>query len=118
MTDTAVPTKYIPPKHRNQEADPRSNVETGLQYLDTLITERDRLEQELKEARLKINELQVELSVHHDQVAKIENRTQTVLLQRDQAVREAGELRGILTAIEAAMAAAASEPGEHGGDDE
>ena len=99
--DTAVPAKYIPAKHRNNgpPPDPRTTVETGLLHFDTLTAECAVLKKELAAAQTKITELTTELETHDRNYATVESRVQTALIQRDQAVTAAGELRGILRGI-------------------
>lgn len=99
------PTRYAPPRHRNNgppaTVDHAQAVEAGLHGLRAVLEERDRLELELKAARLKIAELETRLATHDTDFNTIQSRVQSCILERDRAVQEAGELRGLLRAVAA-----------------
>jgi hypothetical protein len=107
--DADVPMKFIPAKHRNNN-DPTVQYEAGLAAHRSVVEDRDALRAELDAAKIKIKELQTELEVQERDFNLIEKRVNTCIEQRDQAVREAGVLRGMLDAIEAVLAAAKQEP--------
>jgi chromosome segregation ATPase len=91
----------VPRKTNGGVKDPRGEYERGLLHFDALSGERDRLERELKEARLKISQLELQISEIENTRGTIESRINTCVLERDQAVREAGELRGALNSVAA-----------------
>lgn len=101
-------TKFIPPKHRNNlpPADPARLVEDGLTAHRVVVEERDGLKTELAAAHLKIAELETTIETIERNYNLVDSRVKACVLERDQAVREAGELRGMLTAIDAILAAA------------
>jgi septal ring factor EnvC (AmiA/AmiB activator) len=80
---------------------PRETYERGMVHFDALSAERDRLERDLKEARLKISQLELQISEIENTRATIESRINSCVLSRDDAVREAGELRGALNSVAA-----------------
>jgi len=87
------PTKYLPAKHRNGNGDPAAAVAE-------LVAERDYLKAELETARITITELRTQLDTHDRNVTTIENHTKACIAERDHAVAVAGELRGLLRAVE------------------
>ena len=87
------PTKYLPAKHRNGNGDPAAAVAE-------LVDERDYLKAELEKARITITELRTQLDTHDRNVTTIENHTKACIAERDHAVAVAGELRGLLRAVE------------------
>jgi chromosome segregation ATPase len=103
-----IPQKWVPPKHRNNN-DPTAQFEAGLAAHKSIVEERDQLKSDLDAAKVKIKELETALEMHERDWNKIEARVNVCVAQRDAAVREAGELHGMLDAIEATIAAAKRE---------
>ena len=102
------PAKWVPPKHRNNN-DPTQQYEAGLLAHKSVVEERDALKAELDAAKIKIKELETELKVQERDFSTIETRVNMCVEQRDNAVREAGKLSGMLDAIEAVLAVAKRE---------
>jgi hypothetical protein len=79
----------------------RENVERGLTHFDELEGDNERLKTELTEARERIRLLELQLEQLEGTRNTIESRINQCVLERDQAVREAGELRGALNSVAA-----------------
>ena len=81
--------------------DPRSSVHRGLAEFDTMQSNIERLEDENKHLREKVTLLELQLREVESTRNTIESRVNDCLAQRDQAVTEAGELRGALKSVAA-----------------
>lgn len=100
--ETAPPVPYAKPASNGRDVkDPRDALARGLLQFDVLKAERDQLEKDLVAAREKIHLLEIHISALEGTRATIESRISSCVLERDQAVREAGEVRGVLNAIAA-----------------
>jgi hypothetical protein len=78
-------------------------VEQGLVALQQSHAERDRLRRENGTLRIQIAELQARLATKESEEHVIETRVRDCLAQRDGAVSEAGELRGVLSSLGAIL---------------
>jgi predicted nucleic acid-binding Zn-ribbon protein len=107
------------PEHRQK------TVEAGLATYQMVLAERDKLEHELRDARMKIEALTVQLdalkgvvnmmeSTYLSTKMEMENRVNTHMAQRDDAVRRTAELETTLTNIVLVIRNAITEP-EGGG---
>lgn len=88
-------------KASNGPADKRENVERGLQHFDVLEADNERLKRELSEARERVHLLEIQIEEIEGTRTTIESRINSCVLERDNAVREAGELRGALNSVAA-----------------
>ena len=96
-----LPTAYAKKSNGPPSKDPRDALARGLLEFDVLKAERDNLEKDLVAARERIRLLELQIGEIEGTRNLIESRINECVLQRDQAVREAGELRGVLNAIAA-----------------
>jgi hypothetical protein len=78
-------------------------VEQGLVALQQSHAERDRLRRENGVLRIKISELEARIGAKESEEHIIEERVRDCLAQRDGAVSEAGELRGVLSSLGAIL---------------
>jgi hypothetical protein len=106
------------PEHRQKA------VEAGLATYQQVLSERDELENKLRDATLRIEALTVQLdalkgvtnmmeSTYLTTKLEMENRVNTHMAQRDEAVRRTAELETTLTNIVLVIRNAVIEP-EHG----
>lgn len=78
---------------------PRETVERGLAHFDVLEAECEALKRELAAAREEIHLLKIHINELEGTRGTIESRINQCVLERDNAVREAGELHGVLNSI-------------------
>jgi BMFP domain-containing protein YqiC len=83
----------------NGPKDMRAEVERGLLKFDVMTSENELLKSDLAAAREKIRLLELQIEQMESTKNTIESRINDCVLQRDQAVGEAGEVRGVLNAI-------------------
>jgi predicted nucleic acid-binding Zn-ribbon protein len=103
------------PEHRQKA------VEAGLATYQQVLAERDALEHDLRDARMKMEALTVQLdalkgvvgmmeSTYLTTKMEMENRVNTHMSQRDEAVRRTAELETTLTNIVLVIRNAITEP--------
>jgi hypothetical protein len=96
---TGLPTSAYAKANGNQPREAREALARGLLQFDVLKAERDMLEKDLFAARERIHLLEIHLKEIEGTRAMIESRINTCILERDEAVSVAGELRGVIVAI-------------------
>jgi hypothetical protein len=85
----------------NGPKDPRAEVERGLLQFDVMQSENQLLKNDLEAAREKIRLLELQIEQIEGTRNSIESRINSCVLERDEAVRSAGELKGALNAVAA-----------------
>jgi hypothetical protein len=98
--DSAPPVPYAKP-NGNQPREARDALARGLMQFDVLKAERDQLEKDLQTARERIHLLEIHMQEIESTRAMIESRINACVLERDDAVRQAGELRGVINSVAA-----------------
>jgi hypothetical protein len=97
-----LPTVAAGAKHNGQALNnSREALARGLLQFDVLKAERDLLEKDLIEARERIHLLEIHVQEIESTRAMIESRINTCVMERDEMVGVAGELRGVIHAITA-----------------
>jgi|SRR5215469_1264019 len=105
--------EYAPPARRDDFVEAASEVdlpaermkvvEQGLMALQQAHADRDRLRRENGALRVRIAELEARIKAKESEEHVIEQRVVVCLDQRDHAVAEASELRGVLSSLAAIL---------------